>query len=45
MNFGDIPLFIVLIAATYLLSVYGLLTLAQRPRKESSSRKIGKVSN
>jgi hypothetical protein len=45
MNFGDMALFIPLLAAAYLLSVYVILMLAQRPRKESSSGKIGKASN
>jgi hypothetical protein len=47
MNFADLPVFITLLAAAYLLLIYGLLIIAERVRKEhsSSSRDVGKASN
>jgi hypothetical protein len=46
MNFEDLPVFITLLAAAYLLMIYGLLIIAERVRKEhSSSRDVGKASN
>lgn len=46
MNFADLPVFITLLAAAYLLLVYGLLVIAERTRKEhSSSSDVGKASN
>lgn len=43
MNFEDLPVFITLLAAAYLLTIYGLLIIAERARKEhsSSSRDVG----
>ncbi|MBE9169788.1 hypothetical protein IQ238_20420 [Pleurocapsales cyanobacterium LEGE 06147] len=46
MNFADMPVFITLLAAAYLLMIYGLLIIAERARKDhSSSRDVGKASN
>ena len=34
MQHGDLPVFIPLLAAAYLLIIYGLLKIAERPGKE-----------
>ncbi len=47
MNFGDLPVFILLSAGVYLLSVYGLLKIAelQGQGKNIASKNIKKASN
>ncbi len=42
MQYGDLPVFIPLFAAAYLLTIYGLLKIAERPpgKKEISSSNV-----
>jgi len=38
MQYGDLPLFILFLAAAYLTAIYGVLKIAERhPQEESSS--------
>ena len=47
MQYGELPVFIPLLAAGYLLAVYGLLKIAERPRqrKPIASNNIKKAES